>query len=453
MSKPTGGVEFGGVAFVAELAKNVAQATDTFGEGMVAFSAKAHQTTPPDKLKGFLFEYVETAKFNRNAALSGSHARAEVAGGAKGGGHAPADIELIGSGAKKLVQLKASDNPRWLADQAVKSKYDGMDVLVPKDKADPVNRILAEKGESRRVVGELQSGQVTSGGTDKSEVNRATSNPKSYRLAMEAKQIGVEAAQTAAYAAMAAAIVGGALSTISNVRAYLAGKTDARTAAGNVAKDAAVASARGGGAGALGAVVRQFGPRVGLRSLSKSNIATAIASALIEVGSTVYAFAKGKITAEEAAERIGENGCATASGIYLGAGAGAIFGPAGAIAGSIAGYMAMSWAYQSSLALLRRAQLAEEEAARVVALCAEAAQAMEQQREVFEVRVDAWLNRREDAFRTCFAHIDKSLVEGETEAAVTELARLTAMTGKALRFKDFNDFEQFMTQSRDPLVI
>ena len=447
------GAELGGATLAAELTKNVAAATDKFSEGMIAFGSKAQWDTRPDKLKGFLFEYIEAAKFNRNAARAGSSARAEVMGSMTGGGHALADIKLTGSGAKKLVQLKVSENPRWLADEAIKPKYDGMDVLVPRDKVDEVNRILAEKGTRRKVIGELQSGQVASGGTKLSQVKWAASSPKLYRLAMEAKQVGIEAVATGAHAAAAGAVIGGAQSTISNVGAYLAGKTDVRTAATNVAKDAAASSVRAGGAGALSAVVRNLGPRAGLHSLSKSNIATAVASGLIEVGGTVYSFAKGEIPVEEAAERIGETGCATASGIYFGAGAGAIFGPVGAVVGSIAGYMVTSWAYRSSLAVLQRARLAEEDAARVVALCAEAAWAMEQQRETFEVRMDAWLNRREDAFRTCFVQIDKALVDGETDAAVTELARLTAMTGKAIRFRDFNDFEQFMTQSRDPLVI
>ena len=45
----------------------------------------------------------------------------------------------------------------------------------------------------------------------------------------------------------------------------------------------------------------------------------------IKVGATVYDFAKGEITAEDAAGQIGEYGCTTASGIYLGAGAGGRF--------------------------------------------------------------------------------------------------------------------------------
>ena len=210
---------------------------------------------------------------------------------------------------------------------------------------------------------------------------------------------------------------------------------------------------RGAGAGALGAAIRQGGSRAGFQTLAKSNVATAVASGVIEVGVSVYAFAKGEITAEEAAERIGETGCATASGIYVGAAAGAVFGPPGAVVGSVMGYMAMSWVYQSSLAVLQRARLSEEEALRVIALGAEATRAMDEQGELFESRLENWLKRREDAFHVCLKSIDDALLQDEVDGTVEALSHLAGMTGKALRFKDFEEFDDFMTQSEDPLAI
>lgn len=448
---------FAGSAIGAMFAKcvNEASATDAFHESMVGFAqaAERYGNLPTDKLKGFLFERITAAKFDRNAARAGSSARAQVTASDPGGGHAAADIRLTGGGGEKLVQAKASGDPNWLARQASDPKYDGMDVLVPKDQADEVNRALDRAGESRKAVSELQSGKVASGGTGTDELAQATVNPKRYRLAEEAKQIGKEAAVSGAHAAAAGAVIGASVSVIANAPSYLKGETDARTAVGNIAEDAVTSGARAGGARVLGTVIRNVGKRAGSATLAKSNLATAVASGLIEVGDTVLALAKGEITEEEAAERIGETGCATASGIYVGAAAGAIFGPPGALVGSVAGYLAMSWVYQSSLAVLQHARLAEDEARRVVALCVDATQAMEQQREIFDAHLHSWLNRREHAFGTCFARIDEALVDGATDDAVTEMARLTAMTGKALRFRDFSDFDEFMTRSQDPLVI
>ncbi len=447
---------FSGGQVGAELAGHEAAATRAFHKQMEGFARRAKTDTGLEQLKGNFFEYIEAAKFNRNAARAGKQVRAHVMA-AEGQPTAKVDIALR-EGPRTIaeVQAKTHKKPTKLAKEATKKDYDGMDVLVPKNKVGATNRKLAKKGETKTVVGELQGGGVTSGGTGSKELKFATENPKLYRIAVEARQVGREMAVTGAHAAAGAAVVGGAISACSNVRSYLAGETDVRTAIRNVATDSAKSGLHGGSTGALGAFVRQGASRssrIGMQTLAKSNVASAVAAGAIEVGVTVYEFAKGEITAEEAADRIGETGAATASGIYVGAAAGAIFGPPGAVVGSIVGYMAMSWVYQSSLAIVRRASLAEEEASRLVALCTEATRAMDRQREQFERRLETWLTRRDGTFRACLENIDDALAHDDVDDAVEGLARLAGMTGKALRFKNFEDFDQFMTHSTDPLVI
>ena len=450
-SAPASGMAGGQIG--AELATREAAATDVFRTAMALFAEEAKKNTPADKLKGNLFEYIEAAKFNRNAARAGKSVRANVTA-AEGSPKGPVDIALRDAGrTTRKIQAKVSNKPGRLASQATKKKYDGMDVVVQKDKVAATNKRLAERGKGRKVIGELRSAGVGSGGTSTEELRQATNNPKLYRIAVEARQVGREALVTGAHAAVGGAVVGGALSAISNTASYLSGKIDSRTAIGNVATDTAKSGARAGGAGAAGALIRQAGGRAGLRSLAKSNVASAVAAAVIEVGVTVHDLAKGEVTTEEAAERIGETGCATASGIYVGAAVGAIFGPPGAIVGSLVGYMAMSCVYQSCIAVLRGGRLAEEEAAKVISLCAEAVQAMEQQRKDFETRLGEFLNERERAFGDCFELIDDALGRNEPDDAVTGLALLTGLTGKALKFKDFDAFDEFMRTSSDPLVI
>ena len=446
---------FGGAEVGVAMARDQAAATDALREGMAGFAQKAKDNISNEKgLKGFLFEHIEATKLNQTAARSGSRARAQLTSAKKGGGHDVADIKLRShTGNEKLVQLKASDDAAKLAREAVNPKYEGLEIQVPHDKRDEVNRILAKRGASKRVVGELKHGGVASGGTTTSELDWATKNPKLYRLAGEARQVGFEALETGASAALGGAVIGGALSTITNGAAYMSGETDGRTAAKAIAKDTTTSSARAGGAGALLAVIRSTGERAGVQSLAKTNVAAAVASGLIEVGATVYAFGKDEITAEEAAERIGETGCSTASGLYVGAAAGTIFGPVGAVVGSVVGYMAMGWVYQSSLAVLTRARLTEDEAARIVAICAEATRAMEERREQFNSHLSAWLDQRDRAFEDCFAAVDKALASDEPDDTVLELARLVGMTGKVLRFRDFDHFDQFMTDSEEPLVL
>lgn len=444
---------FSGGQVGAELAGREAAATDAFARQMALFAERAKEKTDDGLLKGKLFEFIESAKFDRNAARAGKTVRAHVTA-AEGQTKSKVDIEIReGSRSTRRVQAKAWDEPENLAKQATNEDYKGMDVLVPKDKAEATNRNLAQKGKPREVVGELRSGGVGSGGTGSLELKLATGNRKLYRIAVEAEQVGREAVVTGANAAVGATLVAAALSTISNVRAYSTGEKDRRTAIRNVAADSAKSGLRGFTSGAFSAVIRQTGRRTGMQALAKPNVASAIAAAVIEVGVTVYDFGKGEITAEEAAGRIGETGASAASGIYVGAAAGAIFGPAGAVVGSIVGYMAMSWVYQSSLAILRQARLTEEEASRVIALCAEATRAMDQQRKVFEGQLETWLTKREEAFQVCLKSIDDALLEDDADGTVKALARLAGMTGKALKFGGFEEFEQFMTRSTDPLVI
>ena len=447
------GSGFAGAAIGAELAKNQAAATDAVREGLEAFARKAGDNTPLDKLKGHLFEHIEATKFNQTAARAGSRARAQVTAAEKGGGHDRVDIRLRShSGNETLVQLKASDNAATLAREAMKPKYEGLEIQVPPDKCDEVNRILAKRGASKRVVSELKLDGVSSGGTANHELKWATENPRLFRLMMESGQVGREALDTGTKAAVAAAVIGGGLSAIRNFGSYMDGQIDGRTAVKNTAKDAVSPIPRAGAAGALGPVIRHGADRAGIQTLTKTNIATAVAAGVIEVGTTVYALAKGEITADEAAERIGETGCATASGIYTGAAAGTIFGPAGAVVGSVVGYMATAWIYQSSLAVLKQARLAEAEAERLIALCAEATRAMDQQREIFESQLAALLYEQDRTFRRCFAAIDEALAADEPDDCVRELVCLTAMTGQALKFKHFEDFNEFMTESKAPLM-
>ena len=121
-----------------------------------------------------------------------------------------------------------------------------------------------------------------------------------------------------------------------------------------------------------------------------------------------------------------------------GAAAGAIFGPAGAVVGPVVGYMATIRIFHSSLAVLKQARLVEDEA-RLVALCAEATRAMDRQREQIS--------------RQYFAAIDEALAADQLDDCVRELACLTAMTGQGLKFKEFEDFNEFMTESKASLVL
>lgn len=430
-----------------------AAASDAMRDGMKLFLDKAGQwkNLGVEQKKGHLFECIEAAKFNTAAARKGSGVRAHVTATEAGRAHDSVDIEIRGGRGKVFErhQLKASNNPMDTARSLSDPKYAGMRKHAPRDQVDVVRSVTRNEA----ITGELRHRRISSGGTDLRELRSAAENPKGYAFRQELRQVGREGLAAAGDAAAAGAVLGGAISVLENLRACSKGEIDGRRAVKNVVADAAKSGARGGGAGMLGALLRHGASKAGIRVLAKSNAATAIAAGLVEAADTVHDYAKGRIAIEIAAERLGQTGCSTASGLYAGAVAGAVFGPGGAAVGSIAGYVLAATVYRSCIAVFREARLAEEEADRIVALCGHAVHVMDQRREQMERMRAACLDARGAAVAGYLDAIDEALVANRPDEAGRVLDDLAAMCGKRLRFRDFEDFDRFMTESDAPLVL
>ncbi len=137
----------------------------------------------------------------------------------------------------------------------------------------------------------------------------------------------------------------------------------------NTVIDGGKSAFRSGVTGVGGTIIRYGATKLGVKALSKSNVAVTIAAGIIDVGASVYSFAKGEITAGELTERVGQTGTCTTYSLYTGAAAGAILGPVGAVMGSMAGYIIAASIYQSATTIFKEARLAEAEAERIIAMC------------------------------------------------------------------------------------
>lgn len=460
----------GAGAIGAASSSTEAAASDVLRDGMALLLREAGGTgLPAGQLKGHLLEYIEAARFNERAALVRTDLQARVTA-AEGRPRASADLEIVAGGrVVKEVQAKASERADWIARQQADPKYGGMDRLVPKDQADRVGeislrrtQILEREGDPRakvwrestgRTKGELTQGEVGSGGTSTKELDFAAESPSAFAVLEEARALGREAATAAGAAAGAGVVLGGMISVVRNGAAYRRGEIDARQVARNTAVDAAGSGVRGAATGATGVVIRHAGHKAGLRTLAKSNVASAVAASLIEAGITVYDYAEGDISPEEAAERLGNNGCSTLAGIYAGWATGAVFGPVGAVVGSVAGYLLASSVYQSCVAALRDVRLAEESMERLTALCEEAGRVLDQQREEFEARLRDFLNERQARFDSYFEAIQDALEGDRTADAIAALSGLVGSVGQELRLGSFEEFDDFMMNSDAPLVL
>lgn len=453
--KAQGVAALGGGMIASEAAANEAAATDMLREQMGLFldTYNAKKNIDPEKLKGFLFERIEAGKFDVDAVRKDSDARACLTSDTQGRGTDIVDIEIKNKNkVLQKIQGKTSNDPIRLAREARNSKYAGMEKLVPKDQFEEVKKRAAPVDGD--IVKEIKHENISSGGTYSFELKKATKNPEFYALKQEVKQVAREAGVMGLRAAAAASLIGGALSFIKNTYAYKHGDVDGKDAMKNIAKDTANVGIRSGSEVALSRVIIRHGTKkMGVGVLAKSNVAMAVASGIIDAGKTIYRYAKGEISTEEAVERLGETGCSNLAGFYMGAAAGTVFGPAGALVGSMAGYMLTASVYQSCMVIIKEAQLAEKEAERVEDICREAVKAMEKQREQFELALSEYLDEQRFAFNKCFETIDAALVEDRLIEAIQGISNLVIIFGKELQLSNFKDFDNFMTDSDEPLVL
>ncbi|WP_139492148.1 hypothetical protein [Brevibacillus dissolubilis] len=447
-------------------ARNQAEATNIAIEGMNALGDMAERlkNVGIGQKQGNLFELIEATKFNTDAAVKGDDVRAYVTA-LEGDPHAKADI-LIRRGNQVLeeVQAKSSNDPARLTRMISDPKYNGMQKLANSDKADRVRELAEKRAGSgsiysedyrdtvKNLTGKLKHGEVSSSGTTYDEAVLAGNSPDAYRSAFEWQQIKKEIGATSAQSAAASTVIGGAMSLVKNGIAVSRGEITTGQAAKNVAVDAGKAGVRGGVTGALSAGIRVTAEKAGIAALAKSNVATGIAAGVVDIGVTVFRYAKGEVDSQEAMEKIGQTGLSTASSMYAGAAAGAVFGPVGAVIGSMAGYMVATGVYQSALAISRDARLAEEEAQRIIVLCEAAQQEMIRQREEFEYLIQQKLQTNAKEFKRCFEQIDRSVQSEHFGEAVAALEDFSALFGKKLKLGKFEDFDQHM-KSGKPLIL
>lgn len=465
---PESGLCLAGALYGAEQAALQAAGADAMREGMAWFLAEARRLSavPVAIKKGNLFEFIEAAKFNYDAARKGAGVVAEVSA-ALGDTTAPADIILRrASGAAVPVQAKVSESSTQAARMLANPKYDGMGKLVPRDKAHRVQALSAglarrtgQRGEAisaqyadtaAHVRGELALDGVRSGGTDLSEAIQAAEGPRRYALTRSAGAIANEALTAGAHAAVASGLLRGASELAKIGFAGPAAIGDGSSAVATVARGSVQSAFHGGATAAIATTMRHA---TRLPGLAKSNVATAMAAGLIDAGAAVYSFIQGELTAEELGHRLGQNGCGTLSGLYGGMVAGAALGPLGVLVGSLAGYLISTHTYQSCMAILERARLAEEESRRAVALLDASRRQIEEEKAELERRWRAVLAERGEFFRASLTRIDDGLSRSDPEAAVAGLSEFLSLCGVSLGCADFERFDEFMCTTDDPLVL
>lgn len=417
-----------------------------------------------DKKQGNLFEIIERTKFNMDAALKKSSIRA-VTTAEQGKPLDLADIHIVNQGdVVQKVQAKSSSEPARALNLMSNRKYRTMQKLFNVDKVDRA-RELAEKRVNtgtlktpeyidtlENMTGKLKHKNISSSGTSYAEAMKAATDYRKYSFDFELEQFKDEFKKSFKSSVINSSIIGGGVSILKNGIAFSKNEIDKDELVGNILIDTSLAAFKGGSTGGASTVVRTIAQKSGNLIIGKTSVATSIAVGVINSGITVVDYVKGDISAEQAMIQIGEKGFTTMSSIYAGLAAGVVFGPGGAVIGSLVGYMVATNVYFTCIDTFNHSALRVEEASRLINLYDESIKIRSQERVCFESYIKARLAKNDTKFSDVIAIIDRGISSSDFRLSIRGMEQLANYLGEELKYARFEDFDLLM-KSDDILVI
>lgn len=434
---------------------------------------------------GFAAEQVEEARRNKEAIRSGDKKRARTTDDVGKVNDTVNDIVLVDENGNVIhnsgVQVKfygiGKDGNYLVIDEFVNNEtWDRYEqILVPKDQYDGAIEYADKKAAECRQNAQRYREQ---GKTDKANEqlkkaerfekvkNRLRKSKLTYDEAMEARKntekfVAKEVAGDCIKAGMEsmkyAAIVGGVVAVAQNTVAVFNGEKnvgDAALDSINTTADSAFTGFFVGTAGSALKSLMHVSKNELVRRLGTTTAPTAIVTGVIDISKSLISFARGEIDTLGLFEQLGEKGvCSIASGIGAGLGGslGSLLGPAGTVIGGIAGgmvsYAVCSAIYNSAVGIINDARYARDRRLQVEALCDEAIQKMR----IYRCALEGYSRQRTNELRRCFNdffnNVDKCAKAGSIEEVFREFNTLDKTFGFLTRFKDFEEFDSFMSDS------
>ncbi len=429
--------------------------------------AEKWQNLPRDKAQGFMFEQLETLKFNLDALRKESDLYAKTTE-SMGLHTAPADI-IITRGKQTLreVQAKSCNTAARSAFALSQEKYEKMLRLAPKEQEKEIRRILNARIEAGTLKaadyektlqdfsGKLKYENISSSGTSYEESCRTT-DPEIARL--QAGKIKIQGAladmhNSGKVAGQVGAVMAGGISTFQAIRSLYREEMEFGEAIGKVTIDSAKGFATGYTVTAISKgtthLASNFLGRSVAASLKRSNAPLAVASGIVQTGKSLLSYMKGDISSEQLLDQVSHTAITSTSVFYY-AGLGQVAIPipiVGSFIGAAVGYCVGNMLHQSGLiALGSSAQVKVAKARRreVEALCLSIIPEMQKNRAAFQKYLDEYFAERKNSFQKCFFVMEKAFDNSEPELFVSALEQINEQFGKTLPFKNFREFDDFM---------
>ena len=385
------------------MSQNAQKATNSAVEGMNYFKAKVAspiiQNGDFAQGKGNLFEYIEAAKFNVDAAIKGSKLTAYVTDIEDP--HAAADILIRKNHAVvREVQAKFSDSKQAAADSVAmqrKDKYTGMQRLIRKDdhyidqatgkktsllqKAKEIAKNRSEiegniyqrqyKDTYENLTDELHHDNVSSGGTTLEELKAAYNSPDKYARQFEARAVAAEMKANAVNMAKASFVTTGIVSGINNLAAVFKDQKSLAEAIQSANSDAIDGAVRGAATGVVSTAIRYEGIKRGSMLLSDATASTVMAGGLIDGGVALLSYAKGEINEYELRERIVDTTAKSTITIFFSRAVTEAMGKAVNPLVPFAVYTTASYVFTATREIIKNANLEAEENERLTAILVE----------------------------------------------------------------------------------
>ncbi len=248
------------------------------------------------------------------------------------------------------------------------------------------------------------------------------------------------------------AAAGGTVSMVQNMVALYRGDVEPDEALLNVAKDTACTAAAGYAAGFAGSAIKgvmQNSASGAVRGLAKTNLPAAIVTCGITVGKSLKRYFNGEIDGVQCFQELGEQGTGMLSSAMFGAiGQAAIPIPVvGAMIGSMIGYTIASASYGMLMGALNEAKLARERRIAIEKECEEHIQLIRAYRQELEENIRQYLGTRMVLFNNAFDGLKSSLNIGDVDGFISSANQITAVLGKEVQFRDFDEFDSLMNSS------
>lgn len=470
-SKVQENINFTSDQYGSFISKNVQNGSVEAMKGMKLFKEIVEEKYNVDfeQKKGNLFEFIEAAKFNRNAANQNKTVRASVTH-AMGEPHAPDDIRLVDHGQvvervqAKVNNMDSSSNRASAVREISNTKYKGMQLDVSKDTKKQYESLMDKRIENGNIYeddykdakGRLSEGLTdkrdgtTSGGTSVEEIKKASDNLDAYALKFEIGQYAREVGVTTVHTAASGAIMSGAFSAVSNFWEVFQDKKELDIALKDITKDTTKGLLRGGGTGFLSSVFRIGGQKAELGLLSDASATTALAGGVIDAGIAIYSYAKGEFSLEQLKESLQDTTVKTVSTVYF---TKAIEFAVGKAAGPflpIAVYTVANYVVTSCREIIKEARLNAAEYDRIASLYNESTKQIIEYRIEMEKHLKLYVSKQNDIFYSFLNNFESSMITGQNyDNAIASINSFTNQFGLELKHANYNDFSKAIKSDED----